>query len=291
MESDLLLGHELEFSDSSERHLSFSKDSEDSVVCKMEIPCYSLSEDEYSGYRPLSADSDPENVGVEGIPSPCDQCGTPLDGPSRCLDLALSQRCLPFLTSSSTAGASLPSSSPTAEPAAQGYKDRLLFPCQLCPFSTHYSSHLKRHMKTHNGEKPFRCPHCLYASAQLVNLKRHLRTHTGEKPFRCDHCSFSCSSPGNLKRHQRVHTQEKPYLCNICPYRCNQSRNLKRHLLGHRRRGQERKHHGTRLEGDEEDGVDEEDEEEVENRAKTVDGMYQFPCKTHAASCVPQHRF
>ncbi|KAM4771558.1 zinc finger protein 513 [Rhinophrynus dorsalis] len=266
LESDLLLGHELEFSDSSDRLLSLSKDSEDSVVCKLEIPCYSLSEDEYSGYRPLSAESDPEEVGLGGLPSPCGQCGTTLGDTPRFLDLVLGHRCMPCLTSSSSAGESPPptvnSNTPTTEMASQGQKERVLFPCQLCPFSTHYSSHLKRHMKTHNGEKPFRCPHCLYASSQLVNLKRHLRTHTGEKPFRCEHCGFSCSSPGNLKRHQRVHTQEKPYACNLCPYRCNQSRNLKRHLLGHRRRGQERQRHGGQRDGDEEDGEEAEDEEE-----------------------------
>ncbi|OCT81615.1 zinc finger protein 513 [Xenopus laevis] len=258
LQSDLLLGHELEFSDSSDRLLSFSKDSEDSVVCKMEIPCYSLSEDEYSGYRPLSADSDPDDVGMGDLPYPC---GTTLGDSARCLG------CLPCLTSSSSAGGSPPPSSAPApstdSSSPHGQKERILFPCQLCPFSTHYSSHLKRHMKTHNGEKPFRCPDCLYASAQLVNLKRHLRTHTGEKPFRCDHCGFSCSSPGNLKRHQRVHTQEKPYSCNLCPYRCNQSRNLKRHLLGHRRRGQERQRRGGAPQGDEE-GAEEEDEEEKE---------------------------
>ncbi|XP_075440739.1 zinc finger protein 513-like isoform X1 [Ascaphus truei] len=275
LESDLLLGHELEFSDSSDRLLPFSKDSEDSVVGKMEIPCYSLSEDEYSGYRPLSADSDAE---AGGSPSPCGQCGATLGGSSRCLDLAFGHRCLPCLTSSSSAGGSPPPSLPippsTTAMTTQGLKERLLYPCKLCPFSTHYSSHLKRHMKTHNGEKPFRCPHCLYASAQLVNLKRHLRTHTGEKPFRCEHCGFSCSSPGNLKRHQRVHTQEKPYACSLCPYRCNQSRNLKRHLLGHRRRGQERQRHGVRREevGEDEEGEEEEEEERGAAR-KQVEGV------------------
>ncbi|XP_063297913.1 zinc finger protein 513 [Pelobates fuscus] len=260
LERDLLLGHEQEFSDSSDRFLSFSKDSEDSVVCKMEMPCYSLSEDEYSVYHPLCAESDPEEVSLGEKKSPCGQCGTHLGGASRCLDLALGRRSLPFFKSSSSVCGSPSPLETTTELASLGQKERLLFPCQLCSFSTHYSSHLKRHMKTHNGEKPFRCPYCLYASAQLVNLKRHLRTHTGEKPFRCDHCSFSCSSLGNLKRHQRVHTQEKPYSCNLCSYRCNQSRNLKRHVLGHRRR---RQRHESRIDGEE--------EEECEPSSKNAD--------------------
>lgn len=77
--------------------------------------------------------------------------------------------------------------------------------CHLCGFSSRYANHVKRHMKTHNGEKPYNCPLCTYASAQLVNLQRHLRIHTGEKPYKCDSCTFACSSLGNLKRHQRMH--------------------------------------------------------------------------------------
>ncbi|KAL2082273.1 hypothetical protein ACEWY4_022091 [Coilia grayii] len=80
-----------------------------------------------------------------------------------------------------------------------------LHSCHLCGFSSRYANHVKRHMKTHNGEKPYRCPLCAYASAQLVNLQRHLRIHTGEKPYKCQHCAFACSSLGNLKRHQRMH--------------------------------------------------------------------------------------
>ncbi|TMS11858.1 Zinc finger protein 513 [Larimichthys crocea] len=85
-----------------------------------------------------------------------------------------------------------------------------LFSCSLCAFTSRYSNHLKRHMRTHDGQKPYRCPVCPYASAQLVNLQRHARTHTGEKPYGCHQCSYACSSLGNLRRHQRMHTQERP---------------------------------------------------------------------------------
>lgn len=85
-----------------------------------------------------------------------------------------------------------------------------LYSCLLCPFTSRYSNHLKRHMRIHDGQKPYRCPVCPYASAQLVNLQRHTRTHTGEKPYGCHQCSYTCSSLGNLRRHQRMHTGERP---------------------------------------------------------------------------------
>ncbi|XP_061571480.1 zinc finger protein 513-like [Cololabis saira] len=83
------------------------------------------------------------------------------------------------------------------------------YSCSLCTFVSRYSNHLKRHMRTHDGQKPYRCPVCPYASAQLVNLQRHGRTHTGEKPYGCPQCSYACSSLGNLRRHQRMHAQER----------------------------------------------------------------------------------
>ncbi|XP_057679421.1 zinc finger protein 513a [Corythoichthys intestinalis] len=90
-------------------------------------------------------------------------------------------------------------------PAGADEDKNKLHSCHLCGFSSRYANHVKRHMKTHNGEKPFNCPVCSYASAQLVNLQRHLRIHTGEKPYKCESCAFACSSLGNLKRHQRMH--------------------------------------------------------------------------------------
>lgn len=104
--------------------------------------------------------------------------------------------------------------------------------CHLCGFSSRYANHVKRHMKTHNGEKPYNCPLCAYASAQLVNLQRHLRIHTGEKPYKCESCTFACSSLGNLKRHQRMHIPSAGVGQDATPRPASAQISLKRHVTG-----------------------------------------------------------
>lgn len=53
--------------------------------------------------------------------------------------------------------------------------------CELCPYSTNYMTHMKDHMRMHNGEKPFKCTKCPAAFTQAANCKRHLRTHGPEE--------------------------------------------------------------------------------------------------------------
>lgn len=52
--------------------------------------------------------------------------------------------------------------------------------CSFCPYSTHRSSHMKRHLMTHTGERPFKCTVCDYRCNQKENLKKHMFKHLNQ---------------------------------------------------------------------------------------------------------------
>ncbi|XP_065113298.1 zinc finger protein 513a isoform X1 [Paramisgurnus dabryanus] len=231
-ESDFLLGQELEFSDpDNDKIIGLEKFSAD-----ISLPGFPLGDEESSPFSRLSMESDADDLRAaeseqeEGVSEPsfpsylsCRGCSQLLEdplGPSMDLVGPYCMRCCKGSLNAMVDRKLCSDLSLSAECGEGGNESAggddgsmKLHSCTLCGFTSRYTNHVKRHMKTHNGEKPYGCPLCSYASAQLVNLQRHLRIHTGEKPYKCNHCTFACSSLGNLKRHQRMHTAVSPGQC------------------------------------------------------------------------------
>uniref|UniRef100_A0A8D9E568 RE1-silencing transcription factor n=1 Tax=Cacopsylla melanoneura TaxID=428564 RepID=A0A8D9E568_9HEMI len=91
----------------------------------------------------------------------------------------------------------------------------LLFPesisCIHCSFQIHildiknimtHSRHCSFEARAPNSA--FVCLFCEYSTNNGTNMKRHIRRHTGEKPYKCSFCDYSSNRNDNAINHARI---------------------------------------------------------------------------------------
>uniref|UniRef100_A0A182Q489 Protein krueppel n=1 Tax=Anopheles farauti TaxID=69004 RepID=A0A182Q489_9DIPT len=73
------------------------------------------------------------------------------------------------------------------------------YSCDICD--------LRQHLRTHRtaAGRSFSCEYCSNHFRSNEDLKRHRRSHTGERPFRCPRCPKAFTQQSNMRAHTRIH--------------------------------------------------------------------------------------
>ncbi|KAM6340259.1 LOW QUALITY PROTEIN: transcriptional repressor CTCFL, partial [Alca torda] len=113
-------------------------------------------------------------------------------------------------------------------------KEKAVFSCGLCTFTSLRISSLNHHVKTHSDDKHHVCHLCLKAFRTATLLHNHVNVHTGTRPYKCSDCDMAFVTSGELLRHRRYkHTLEKTFKCSVCKYSSVEASQMKRRICSH----------------------------------------------------------
>ena len=88
------------------------------------------------------------------------------------------------------------------------------FQCPLCKKKLQTQKNLDSHVQQH--QRKYVCDECGMELTRKTALRKHIRTHSGEKSYSCHICRKAFASATSRKVHLLTHSGVRPYVCTIC---------------------------------------------------------------------------
>lgn len=100
-----------------------------------------------------------------------------------------------------------------------------VYQCTICDYKSVWKGDVKRHMRRHTKERPYKCPmpNCSYASSQSTNVKTHIASkHVNLRPYKCTQCAYAANRAENLRSHVMSKHGMSGYMPSSGQYECFQ---------------------------------------------------------------------